>query len=151
VSEQTLAKLVFPALIEILFQFFESEVNYVVVVQFFGRDIVAETQPETVQQVDFVGGKIRRVRAKNLVNLVAIRKMDFQIELRLGIGKLFPSFADLPRLLFALPFARGADHNRGRLQAVAGAQNTIPEVVGRDNGEANGLAAFFRHGKGLGK
>src|SRR5882762_1755403 len=77
--------------------------------------------------------------------------MHFQIELRFGVRQFFPGFADLPRLLFALPMAGSSDHDSRRLQTVPGAQNTVPQVVGRNHRQANRFAAFFRHGKRLRK
>src|SRR5215467_2411799 len=149
--EESFAQLVFLALIQFLFHFFQREMHHVMVVQLFGSHAVAEAQPQAVQQVDFVGGEVRRMRAKDFVDLVAVRQMDFQIELRLGIGELFPRFADLASLLFALPLAGSSDDDGRRLQTVAGAKNTVPEVIGGDHRQANGLAALFRHGKSLGK
>ena len=93
----------------------------VVMMQLFRSHQIAESQPQTVQQVHFVCGEVRRVRSKNFIDLVAVRQMHFKIELRLGIRKFFPGFADLPRLLFALPSTRGSHYDGGGLQAVPGA------------------------------
>ena len=65
-----------------------------------GRDGIAETQPKPVEKIHFVGREVRRVRSEDFVKLVAVGQMDFEVELRLGVSKLFPSFPDLPRLLF---------------------------------------------------
>ena len=91
---------VFVALVHLFFHFFQGEVNNVVVMDFQGRDGVAETQPKPVEKVHFVGREVRRVRSEDFVKLVAVGQMDFEVELRLGVAKLFPSFPDLPRLLF---------------------------------------------------
>src|SRR4029077_7629420 len=88
---------------------------------------------------------------QHLINLVAVRQMYFQVELRLGIRQLFPRFADLPRLLFALPSAGSAHHDRRRLQAVPSAKNTVPQVVCSDHRESNRFSALFCHGKCLRK
>src|SRR5438477_3554927 len=119
--------------------------------EFFRLDQIAEAEPEAVEEVDFVGGEIRRVGTKDFKNFVASREMDFEIELRLGIAEALPGFADLARLLFALPFAGGAGDDGGRLKALAGAKNTVPEFVCSDDGEADGFAAFFRQAEGLRK
>jgi len=102
-----------------------------------------------VQEIDFVGGEIRRVRTEDLENFVAGGEMDFQIELRLGIAEAFPGFADLAGLLFALPLPGRTDDDGGRLQALAGAKNTVPQIVGGDDGEANRFATFFREAESL--
>ena len=96
-----------------------------------------------MQKIDFVGGEIRCVGTEDFENFVASREMDFKIELRLGVAETFPSFANLASLLFALPLARGASDDRRRLEALAGTKNTVPEIVGGDDGETNGFAAFF--------
>src|SRR6266478_1443549 len=75
--------------------------------------------------------------------------MDFQVELRLRIGQLFPGFADLPRLLFGVVLGRAANNDGAGLQCGGGAQNTVPQVVGRNHGQSNRFPAFFRHGKRL--
>src|ERR1700676_1818529 len=75
--------------------------------------------------------------------------MYFQVELRLGIRQFFPRFADLPRLLFGVLPRGPADHNRAGLQRSGGAQNTIPQVVGRYDRESNRFAALLRHGERL--
>src|SRR5258707_10587063 len=151
VRAQALDYLLFAAFVNLALQFFQAEVHHVVVVQFFRSDLVAESQPEAVQQIHFVGGQVRRVRAQNFVNLVAIRQMHFQIELRLRVRQSLPRFADLPRLLFALPVTGSADHDGGRLQAGSGAQNTVPKIVCGDHRKPDGLAAFFRHAERLRK
>ncbi len=43
-----------PAVHDILVQFFERDVHDVVVMQFLGRDFVAELEPDAVEQVDFL-------------------------------------------------------------------------------------------------
>ena len=77
--------------------------------------------------------------------------MNFQIELRLLIAELFPAIADLARLLFG-GFLRGMPDDDGAgLQRRRGAQNTVPEIVGGDDREANRFAAFLGHGQRLRK
>jgi hypothetical protein len=44
-----------PAVDDILLKFFECDVHDVVVMQFLGRDFVAEFEPEAVEQIDFFG------------------------------------------------------------------------------------------------
>src|SRR5712675_1470734 len=75
--------------------------------------------------------------------------MDFQVELRLRIRKLLPGFADLPRLLFGIVLGRAADDDGAGLQCGGSAQDTIPQVIGCNDGQSNRFPALFRHGKRL--
>src|SRR5882762_6842084 len=75
--------------------------------------------------------------------------MDFQVELRLRIWKLLPGLADLPRLLFGIVLGRAADDDGAGLQCGRGAQDTIPQVIGCNDGQSNRFPALFRHGKRL--
>src|SRR3984957_1571547 len=98
-----------------------------------------------MQQMHFVCGEIGRVRAEDFVNLVPVGHVNFEVELRFLIAEFFPRFADLASLLFG-DFLRGmAGDDGARLQRRSGAKNTVPEIVGRDDREANRLAAFFGH------
>ncbi len=146
---ETVEDFFFFAGVEFRLDFFECEVYYVVMVEFFRLDLVAEAQPETMQEIDFVGGEIRRMGTEDLEDLVPRRHMNFQVELRLGIAEAFPGFANLAGLFFALPFTGRAGNDRRRLEALAGTKNTVPQFVGGDDGEANGFAAFFRETQGL--
>src|ERR1700676_857989 len=77
--------------------------------------------------------------------------MDFKIELRLGIGQLFPGFTDLPSLLFSVVLGGAADNDSAGLQRAGSAQNTIPEIVGCNHRQPDGFPTLFRHGKRLRK
>lgn len=112
-------------------------------VEFFGLDDVAEAQPEAVEEIDLVRSEIWGVGTEDFEDFVPAGHMNLEVELRLRIAEMFPSFADLAGLFFTLPFVRRAGNDGGRLQALAGAKNTVPEVVRRDYGETNGFAAFF--------
>ena len=94
--------------VEFALNFFQGEVHDVMMMQFLRLDEVAKAQPEPVQKIHFVGGKVWRVRAEDLENFVAGREMNFQIELRLRVAEALPGFADLAGLLFALPLAGGS-------------------------------------------
>ena len=52
------------AIPHLLQELVEGEVNHVVMMQFFGRDPAAELEPNTVQQVDFLGRQVRRMGAE---------------------------------------------------------------------------------------
>jgi len=148
-SAKAVEKFFFFASVEILLEFFERKVNDIVVVQLFGLDEIAKAQPEAVQEIDFVGGEVRRVGTEDLKDFIASREMDFEVELRLGIAKAFPGFANLASLLFALPLPGRAGDDGGRFKALSGAKNTVPQIVGGDDSEANGFAAFFREAESL--
>src|SRR5690242_4172371 len=104
-----------------------------------------------MEKIDFVGGEVRRMRAKNLVNLVAIGEMYFQVELRLDIAQFFPGIPNLPGLLLRGVLRRTPNYDRAGLERSAGAQDAFPKVIRSNYREANGLAALFGHGQRLGK
>ncbi len=109
----------------------------------------AEAQPQAVQQIHFIAGEVRRVRAQNLIDLVAIGKMNFQVELRLGIAQLFPGITNLPGLLLRGFLGRMAEDNGAGLQRSGGTQDAVPQIAGGHHREANRLSPFFRDGEGL--
>jgi len=76
--------------------------------------------------------------------------MDFEIELRLGVAERSQA-SPIWRLVLRSAICRKNHDNGGRLKALAGAQNTVPEVVRGDDGEADGFASFFSHAEGLRK
>ena len=129
--------------VDLVPQFFQREVDDIVMMELFRLDQVAEAEPEAVEKIDFVGGEIRRMGAEDFKNFVASREMDFEIELRLGLAEALPGFTDLAGLLFALPFTGRAGDDGGRLKALAGAKNTVPQFVCSYDGEADRFAAFF--------
>ena len=57
-------------------QFFQSEVDDVVVVDLFRRDVVAHLQPNAVQQVNLFRREMRRVRAEVRDMLLARGKIE---------------------------------------------------------------------------
>ena len=94
-------------------------------VQFEGRYQIAETQPQAVQQIDLIGREVGRVGTEDLVELVPVGHMDFQVELRLCIAQFFPGFANLPGL-FLCGLSRGmAKDNGAGLQRSGRAKNTF--------------------------
>ena len=91
---------IFRSLFQLLLDFFQGEMDDIVVMQLERRDGVAEAQPQPVQEIDFVGRQVRSVGTKNLIKLVPIGHVDFEVELGLGVAQLFPGFADQTGLLF---------------------------------------------------
>lgn len=149
VSAEARDEFVFLASVEIVLKLFEGEVDDVVMVKFFRLDEVTEAEPETVQEIDFVGSEIRRMRAEDFEDFIPGGHVNFEIELRLRVAEAFPGFADLTSLLFALPFSGGASDDGGRLQALPSAENTVPEIIRSDDRKANGFAPFFGKAKRL--
>ena len=97
---QTIDNDVLVSLIHFFLHFFQSKVNDVVMMDLLRGDGVTESEPKPVKEIHFVGGEVWRMRSKDFVKLVPGGQMDFKVELRLGVAKFFPGFADLPRLLF---------------------------------------------------
>ena len=56
VGAEALDHRVFLAVIDFFLDFFECEVDYVVVVKFLGGQDFAEAQPEAMQEIDFISG-----------------------------------------------------------------------------------------------
>src|ERR1700730_13688473 len=102
---------VFTALIELHLHFFQGKMHYVMMVKLERSDALTESQPQAVQKIHFVAGKVRGVRAENLVKFFPVWQMDFQVELRLGIAQLFPGIADVTSLLFGQFLGRMAEDN----------------------------------------
>ena len=71
--------------------------------------------------------------------------MNFQVEWRARIRKLFPGHADFPRLLFAFAQRPSVPTTWWWLASYSRAQNAVPQIVGGHHRQANRLAAFFRH------
>ena len=142
---------IFLSFVDFFLHFFQREVHDVVMMQFFARQDFAEAQPQPMQQMHFVGGQVWRVRPEDFVDLVPVRHVNFQIELRLLVAEFFPGLADLPRLLFGLLLRGMADDDSAGLQRSGGAQNTVPKIVGGDDREPNGFAALLGHRQRLRK
>ena len=151
VGAQALDHFVFVAIVQFFLNFFQSKVDNVVMMELLRREHFAETQPETMEKIDFVACKVGRVGAEYFVNLVAVGKMDFQIELRLLVAELLPPVANLTSLFFS-GFLRGmSEDDSAGFQRGSSAEDAVPQIIGSDNSEANGLASFFGHGQGLRK
>src|SRR5664279_2737230 len=83
------------------------------------------------------------MRTEYLVNLVAVGEMNLQVELWLLVAEILPGIADFTRLDLGC-FLRGMPHNnRAGLERSGCAKNTVPQVVGRDDGKPHRLAPFF--------
>src|SRR6266849_10219090 len=143
-SAQAVDHVVFMPFLHLFLYFFQREVHDVVMVYFHGRNGVTETQPLPVQKIDFVGSQVGRVRPEDFVKLVPGGHVDFKVELRSLVAKLFPGVADQPGLLFGAFFGGMSQDDRAGLQRRSGAQDAIREIVRGDDREADGFTAFFR-------
>src|SRR5437879_118310 len=75
-------------------------------VDLFGSQGFAEPQPKPMHQVHLIGGQVGGMRTQHLENLVAGRRVNFDVELRLGVAQFFPRRSHLTGLLIAGPFRR---------------------------------------------
>src|SRR5229473_4095495 len=91
------------------------------------------------------------MRPKDFVNLVPGGHVNFQVELRSLVAELFPGVADQPGLLLGALVRGMAQDDRAGLQRSCRAQDTIREIVCRDDRQADGFTAFFRERERLRK
>ena len=117
---------VFAAFIKFLLNFLQSEMDDVVVVHFERGDAVAKAQPEAMDEIDLIGGEVGSVGSKDFVDLVAVGVMNFEVELRFGIGQLFPGVAEMASLFFSGFLGRAAKNNGTGLERGGSAKDTIP-------------------------
>lgn len=61
---------------EFILQFFKSEVHYVMVVDFFGGNIIAQFEPDAVEKVDFLRCQVRGVRPEIEHMLLPTREIN---------------------------------------------------------------------------
>ena len=62
----------------LVLEFFQRKVDDIVVVNFIGRDLVAEFKPDAMEEIDFFGRQMRRMGAEIRHMLLAGRKIDLQ-------------------------------------------------------------------------
>src|SRR5260370_25540227 len=148
---QAVDNVVFVSFLHLFLYFFQGEMHDVVMVHFQGRYGVTEAQPHPVQKIDFVRRQIGRVRPEDLVNLVPVGHVNFQVELRPLVAELFPGVADQPGLLFGALVRGMAQDDGAGLERGRRAQDAVGEIVGGDDRQANGFTAFFRKGERLRK
>jgi hypothetical protein len=67
-----------PAVHDIPAEFFERDVDDIVVVEFLGRDLVAEFEPDAMEQIDFFRGEPWGVWTKIENFFLAIGRVNFQ-------------------------------------------------------------------------
>ena len=120
--------------------------HHVVMMQLQRGGTLVEAQPQQVDQIYFIGGKVGRVGTEDLVDFVAIRQMNFQVELRLKIAQLFPRIADMAGLLFRGLLRLMSEHDSAGLQAAGRTEDAVPYFVRGDNRKSNALASLLCHG-----
>src|SRR5205807_9210230 len=72
------------------YQFVQSKVHHIAMVQFLRSDIIAEFEPKTMQEIDFLGGEMGRMRPQVKDMFLPVRRMDFERQLRLRRREGFP-------------------------------------------------------------
>ena len=75
---------------EFFTKFFESEMHNVVVVDLFWSDIIAELEPNSVQEINFLGSEMRGVRSQIENLFLAGGCVNGKRQLRLRIRQPLP-------------------------------------------------------------
>jgi len=70
---------------ELLMEFVQSEVDHVVVMNLLRGNVAAEFKPNTVQEINLLGGKVRRVWTQIKNVFLAIGEIDFESQLWFGL------------------------------------------------------------------
>ena len=70
---------------EFVLEFFESEVDNVMVMDFLGRQVATQFQPNAMQKIDFLGGQAWRMWTQIEDVFLASWKVEFERQLRFGI------------------------------------------------------------------
>ena len=86
------------ALRHLALHFPQREMHDVVVMNLFTWQLVAQFQPDSVQQVNFVGREPRRVRAEIENLFLAGRRENFQRDARPRLGHVLPGEPDFAGL-----------------------------------------------------
>ena len=72
-------------IVHLVLQFFQREVNDVVMMDFVRSDLVAEFEPYAVKDIDFLRREVRSVRPKVEDLILAVREIELNRQLWLGI------------------------------------------------------------------
>src|SRR5438552_8774357 len=98
------------------------------------RNLVAELEPDSVQQIDLLRGEMRcmRPKIKNLV--LAVGKIELDGQLRFGVGQALPGEACETLVLDYRCLDGRTQCDGRRLQALRGAHDGFPPVGSRSNG-----------------
>ena len=71
--------------VQVLPELFQGEVDDVVVMELFGRQLATEFKPDAVKEMDFLRREVWRMRAQIEDMFLAAREIDAQGQLRFGI------------------------------------------------------------------
>ena len=116
VPAQSFHHFLLAAFLDFSLNLFQREVDDVVMMEFEWHEPLAEPQPEAMDQVDLVGREIRRVRTQNLIDLVSIEQMNFEVELWFRIRQALPRIPDVTSLFFNRLLRRMPKNNCAGLQ-----------------------------------
>ena len=86
VFPQNLNNLIPLAILDILLEFLKSNVNDIVVMKFFGRDFLAELEPDAVEQIDFFVRQPWGVRTQVKNLLLPLGRVDFESQMGSRFG-----------------------------------------------------------------
>ncbi len=64
--------------------------HYIVMVEFIRSNVIAQLEPDTVQQVNFFGREMGRMRSKIKNMLLPVGEIDFKGQLGFGIRQSLP-------------------------------------------------------------
>src|SRR5258706_1223803 len=78
------------AIVDILTEFLKRDMHDVVVMKFFRRDFVAEFQPNTVEQIDFLICQPRSMRTQIKYMFLSRGRVDLERQLRSRFRERFP-------------------------------------------------------------
>ncbi len=106
-------------IVHLLLQFLEGKVDDIVVVNFLRRDVITELKPDSVEQINFLRRQMRRVRTEIEDVLAAARGIDYQRELRLGIGESLPGKSGNACFLRQRAVRGYSKHHHCRLQTLS--------------------------------
>jgi len=101
------------AVLHLSHNFIEGEVHHIVVMKLLGGHVLAEPQPDLVDQLDFAGCQVRSVRAKKKEFSLAGVVKYLQVEPRARIGQALSGQPNLAGLLMSSPLRRPAENNGG--------------------------------------
>src|SRR5260370_9464668 len=125
-------------------EFVQGKVHHIAMVEFLRCNILADRQPETMQKVDLLGSEVRRVRPQVKDVFLPVWRVDFERQLRLRLGQRFPGQTRDARLFRNGSPWRESQNNRGRPQALCGAENAVPFFCCRSHSKMDRLSALFR-------
>src|SRR6058998_854647 len=105
----------------------------IAVMDFVWRNLLAEFEPDSVQEFDLVGSQVRSVRPKVEDLILATWKVELDGQLGFGIGQAFPGQTRETGILDNWGLVRCAQRDRRRLQTLRRTQYGLPAVGSGSN------------------